>query len=209
MSHKNFRPRRRFKRTPTVSKNTKAFVDGQIKKNNKKMIETKFHDFAILEDVTAVPPFQVHQLNDIDDGTLVNQRVGLQARLSRIDVNILYTVSDSTNVVRQLLFVWNEKGPVEPILTDILAFPTITSNYNVNALGSYTILSDRLIILDTVSFHQKQSKYSRKVSRRMQWSSLIGTLFVKNSIWLIHFSDSLLGGHPKADIYTRLHFTDA
>lgn len=150
-------------------------------------------------------------LNNISGGLNVNERVGLQAEMTKLDIDTVCSVSDATNIIRQIVFIWNEANPVDPLLTDILAFGTIVSNYNIVAPKKYTIIYDRYYMLDSNGPQQKHVKSTKRFSntKKMQWSTLVGTDYVSNSLWVLHFSDSALPGDPTVDFYSRIHYTDS
>lgn len=159
----------------------------------------------------------ISALGNIIQGVGDVNRIGSQVTFENIKVKLDAIMSDSTNIVRFILFKWKENdtfttptaaqilgtGPSGGV--DVWSFP------NDETSQSYQILYDKVFVgsngssSDTLrQFAQRSIKLGHKVKFN---SDLVTT--GTNKLYQLNISDSAAVVHPTLTWFTEIAFTDA
>lgn len=193
------------KRRTRITAATKRYVQRVVASN----IETKFKltSFSSLAIPDGSSGGYDLVLSAVGQGDTQNLRDGNQLFLTGIWSRLWVTLADSTNILRVILYI--PKANVD----DTLGAGTVTVRTAIDA-DKYTILSDRLIFLNTsrpqrsISVKRKFAKGKRK-GMRITFDGPLSTDLAKNPLKLYIVSDSGAVTHPVLDGSIRTYFKDA
>jgi len=184
----------------------------QVKQLISKDEELKAKDSAIAAAVDAGGVISKFQVPTQGDG--VSDRNGDAIKLKRLRVRLHLIGADSTNVIRAIIFRWNNNDSTSvPVIADVLQ--------TLNAVSQYQYTSDRQnefhIVADktfTFSLNGTNAKdwiiayYGRKLGKKsliFNASLTTGT----DMLYLLLLSDSVASPHPTIGGYCRLEYTDS
>lgn len=197
---------------PKLNRSQSAQVKRMIKSNE----ETKyFRPGVIVSSCSNVA--NITALGNIAQGLGGQDRIGSQVTFERVKVKLDAIVSDSTNIIRFILFKWKENDTFTvPTALQILSnglsgAPDVWSFYNDETSQSYQILYDKVFVgsnggsSDTIrQFAQRNIKLGHKV-KFFSDSTTTGT----NKLYQLNISDSAAVVHPTLSWITEIQYTDA
>lgn len=158
------------------------------------------------------------------NGTAFNQRVGDRIHASMIELNYSVVGYDSTNLMRIIIFKWNnDDGQYSPISSSILQFisvdyaPLSTYNYDNFKAKDFTICYDKTHALSfndnaAVPGSQVITVRTKLFGKRLGNKNInfnTGATTGEGKYYLLAISDSAVAGHPKLNYDIRLTYSDA
>lgn len=178
-------------------------------KNKEPKPEIKMKDYN--ESVFVSTTGHMEAITLISQGQTSLTRIGDQITLDKIEYRFFLLYGDTTNLVRFVLFQWNDSVP--PVLTDIFQDPVtypVSTQYNRDNQGSKVlkILKDETFILNSTSQPLKTSNWVLNFKKKIIFES--GTTTGVGHIYYAFVSDSTSGinGEPKITINTRVSYVD-
>jgi hypothetical protein len=202
------------------SKLSKRERNRKIQISNLQDTRDEFKFAASSWDVDSVPIGTIiTDATQISTGTTYTTRVGNKIRVVRCEYNMLFTVADTTNVVRMIIFQWlgNSVMTGVPDWTDILDYGTSgvpTTDRDLVSLpvrsrnqDLYDILDDKIMLM---------SAYRPQVMARGVVHPNLKNVFFdassnlgKNHIYVLLASDSTAVTHPTVSGEFRVIYEDA
>lgn len=219
----NVKKRRRFRRRPGLNKRALRTVSHMIEKKIEEAPEKKYYDTYFNGNVISTTQTD-QSLTDVSGGTGSNQRIGHDIDLISIQFKLAFTVADSTNIIRMVLYQWLD----DPIDLTNVPFPEYTQlfEYGVTTgitvtsqlfspliitgrAGSFKILLDRYIVLDTTSSPVEvvEGFINKKFRKKVHFDT--GATYGPNHVNIMLISDSAAITHPTVDGYMRVRYTDS
>lgn len=183
----------------------------QAKKAISNTAETKFfNEYTWASGATSTSTAGVGCLTNIPQetsGALDTVREGDEVYIKSFQCRLYFTVADTYNVFRFILFQWNQDDT--PVLADILQNTTypLTAQYRKDTNRHYKILADKTIVVDTYN-PTKYYKFNiiRGFKRRIKFDA--GTTTGQNKIYFLNVSDSGVASHPSYYMQSTVNYMD-
>lgn len=211
MKGKIFKSKRFYKKKPSVNF-IKSYVSGILKKN----IELK-HSSASLNTTASTTATLTQITSSIAVGTGdTSARIGDRYLLKNMVIGFNVGLADATNIIRCVLFQWNEAStPDSSVFED-----TATGGALGMTMGSFSrdkqqagvlkIIKDWHFTLNSgnPSIYTGQKKIDLKSCKPVQMYGGSATNG-KGTLWLIYVSDSAAVSHPSFQSHWTINYTDA
>lgn len=169
-------------------------------------VEFKFHDTTMGTGISSTPTITL--LTDIDQGDSNLNREGNQVKCKSLN-NVMYATqhaSATLTLLRRILFIDTQQDGTTPASQELLQDNTnILSLKRHDYRKRFIILDDQLITLgDQKMFH---TKYYKKMSMALNWTSATGTDTINNHIYQLLMSSEPTNT-PSVYTYSRVLFLD-
>lgn len=205
---------RRRPRGRALTRKQRSQVKSVVNSAFKQRTETKYHNQL---NVGSSPSYTgaISLMNDIAVGTDDQTRVGDELYMKSISLNYNVTVSstDSTNVVRAIVFQWfdDSTASLSSILQQTGDLSAVVSPYHHdNMYGKkFKILYDKVHLVNDASNPQSYGSISiTKIKRRKVHYTAGSSTPDNNRVYLAFISDSAAASHPSVNYYLRIRYTD-
>lgn len=218
-SRRPFKSRRRFSRRPSYGSSAMNLAQGAMKgvKFLKSIlnVERKTLDTSGTG-VTVSDSGSVVWLSTVTTGTAYNQRTGSVVKAVQLSMrgNIVFNSSASATQFRCIVFY--NKGlnqGATPAVTDILQNTTGNagpiSPYNVDNVGDFKVLSDKVYLLDDVNNRQKNFSMFARLGHHLRWDTSGDAIAdtEQGHIFMLLVSDEATNT-PTLSYTARLRFID-
>lgn len=159
-------------------------------------------------------------LSEVPQGT-VNQtdvvRVGDKIKPKSLEMKLVTTVADNTNIFRVIVFVWKMNDTTDvpspgEILAVVSSANAVNSPYYHDLKNQFTILYDQTRVMGTTATTPNQTlvwkkNFYKKLPTKINY--LGGALTGTNNIYALFISDSSASAHPAINYGFRLNYTDS
>lgn len=185
-----------------------AQVARRVVKSNQ---EKKYFLQSTFSAAVSVTP-DIGSISDVPQATTDEGRIGDQLTLRSIEVRLSAITSDTTNLMRFIVFQWYPN--TTPVADDVLIpNAVLTSNqvyapYNHDKRFMFRILYDRTMQLDTYNPAFATNFMIKKFPRSKIQYQLGGTTG-QNKIYVLKVSDSTVTTHPTMNTVYKLNYSDA
>lgn len=181
--------------------------------------ELKFHDQGFIgAGVSTTPTFT--DITTPNQGTDVNERIGVEIELKSISFNLMLNKGDDTNWLKMVILQWYpDRQSNGPNWDEIYQYPLngnpITQRDRMSPLaidkgttGTYKIIKTVSMVLDVDNPIQTFRGYINKgFKRRITYGS--STTSGINHIYVMFISDSDVIPHPNISGEFRVRYTDS
>lgn len=152
--------------------------------------------------------------SNMAQGSAINQRVGDRVKPLRFNANISFTVADTTNFCRYVIFQWKPDTALDaPAITDLFSDSTYpwVSVHRAAALSrsKMKILYDKTVALSTAGPQCLQLSVNLDLSKLPMIEYGAGATTGRNQIYVGIFSDSVAVTHPGYTVSSAFYFQDA
>lgn len=203
-----YNTRRYKKRKDTkLARVARSVAKQEIAKNEAVELEHKFHDIEVNDNPSTSGV--ITHLSNITQGTTYKQRIADQIKGTSIQFRYQVTVSDTTNVMRIVVFRWFE--PTVPGVGDILAIGLSTGTFlpispiNVSNRKFIQVLFDNLITINSTNLENVDKTFIKR-NMNIDWKT--DGARNKGHLYVLTLSDSIATPHPYFHSIFRLRFTD-
>jgi len=154
---------------------------------------------GVFQDLTVIP-----------QGTTISSRVGAKATTSRIKMNWEFTVADTFNFCRVVIFTWHMDNSVDvPQASEIFSHNSVAYRQNSQFLpvkpSNFKVHYDKRFALDT---YNPTKAFTIDIDVKQEMSFLIGANTGKDHIYCFYVSDSGAATHPGYYYDAQVFFTD-
>lgn len=213
---RNFRRRRRVKRGGLLSRFSNMRVGTVARKAMagvrylKSLVNSEtFHKDSSVSGAVSTTP-SVNHLTAIATGDADASRTGNSILCKRLTYNmsINMNVSSSDTWLRMVLLVDTQQvGDTAPQWTDVFSAATISSLLNVETLGRFTILRDKIYTMSISGRRNLQLKGSIPLKFHTRYNGNNSTDIQKNGVYLMFLSNEATNTPTVTSVW-RLHYHD-
>jgi len=184
----------------------------QVKQLISKEEELKAKDSSVLSSVDAGGVISKFLVPPQGDG--VSDRNGDAIKLKRLRVRLHLIGADSTNVIRAIIFRWNNNdGTTVPVIGDVLQTLSTASQYQYTSdrQNEFHIVADKTFTFSLNGTNAKDwiiAYYGRKLGKKsLTFNAALTT--GTDMLYLLLLSDSVAAPHPTVGGTCRLEYTDS
>jgi len=209
-------PRPFKQRTLKVSLPQQQPLNTTQKRQIKRMIvqkeEMKFFRAGLNTTTSNVPV--VSSLSNISQGDGSEERIGNVITPIEMKLRLDLIIADSTNIIRFVIFRWNDSDTTAPVAGDIFAAGLsggvdTSSFYNDENKDRYRIMYDRTFVgSNTADSIRQFTTKTIKLSKQIRYTSdavVTGT----GKYYQLNMSDSAVVTHPTLIWYTQTKYSDS
>lgn len=195
-----------------VSKDTneRKLTKGQIKRMIASQIDGVLEHkyFSTTISSTTSNAITLSDLTLVPQGDTGTTRDGTAICVEKLDLWIVTTVGDVTNIVRYVLFYWHPDSTNEvPAVGDIMTANATYSTILPLKPSKFTIVWDEMVCVCTAEAIRSVHKSINLKKKKIMLIPGLNT--GPNHLYLMAFSDSVAATHPGYQMYATLVFTDA
>lgn len=195
-----------------ISKRAKVATQKYVKRVIARNEEMKY---AIVSNTySAVTTVGVYSLSNTAQGSSGGTHVGDECTLKNLEMRMLVTVADATNVVRATIVRWKPNlgyaaCSAAAIYKTTTAGLVLTSGFQEDGEDMYTVLYDEVFCLAAAGGCPEQ--IYRLIKRKFNFHQdyLTSTANTSNNLYLLLSSDSGAVTDPQVQFFSKIGFTDA
>jgi len=207
------------KNKSTKSPNNKGKPNGKpvTKKQVEQMIrgeqEIKFLD--VVNSISISYGGTVVSLSDLGQGSTNITRIGNKITPRSLQWRMTLTCADSYNIVRFIVFRWNQRFSLDPpdtsdILQLVNSTNAVNAPYTFDERAAFKIIHDETI---TMVLSTSRNTFYVQGDLRLKQKEIdyfgSSTTDVMNGYYCMFISDSSVTTHPAANYYFRLQYADS
>jgi len=197
---------------PKIDKQ-KSVTKRQVEQMIRGEQEIKFLD--VVNSTTASYGGTVIALSDMGQGTTNVTRIGNKIMPRKLSFRATLRAADSYNVVRTIIFRWNQRFSTDPpdssdVLELVNSTNAVNSPLTFNLSAEYKVLYDNVEVL-VLSTSTNTAYLKVDLTLKQKEISYFGSSStdVLDGMYVLFISDSSVTTHPSIDYYSRLRFTDS
>jgi len=207
------------KKQNTKSSNNRGGPNGKpvTKKQVEQMIrgeqELKFIDTVNATTISYAG--SVIALSDVGQGTSNITRIGNDITPRKLEWRITFACADAYNVLRFIVFRWNQRFSVDPpdpsdILQVVSSSNAVNAPYTFDERAAFKIIHDETV---TMVLSTSRNTIEVKGDIRLKQKNVdnfgTSTTDVMNGYYCLFISDSSAVSHPGINYYFRLVYADS
>lgn len=204
-------------RSKTKMNNKKSGPKAVTKKQVEDMIrgeqEVKFLD--VVNATTVSYSGSVIALTNVPQGTTNITRIGNEVTPRKLKIRLTASCADAYNVVRVLVFRWNQRFSIDPpdpadILELVASTNAVNSALTHDERSAFKILYDRTVVM-VLSTSNNTAQIEIDLKLKQKPISYFGTSSSDqlNGYYIMWISDSSAVTHPGMNYYSRFEYTDS
>lgn len=197
--------KRRNKKLTFQEKKMEKIAFSAIKKNDAREVERKYKDLINPSQVVGSTGYLTSLTSTISVGPAFDQRIGMDIKVTSLQLRYTVTFNDPINFMRVILFRWFDDDV--PTISDVLE-----SNVPYSALAINTLTGKKMQVLHTNLIALSEGSVPNTVQEEYfsgnyhcSWDKTINP--DHGHFYLYAITDSSVSG-PNLKFYSRVRFTD-
>lgn len=152
-------------------------------------------------------------LTGITQGAGVTQRVGGEVSVKSVDINLVTTIADATNIVRFVLLRASNWTTSAPTANDVVSYASTGYGFMgtidpFDSKAEFTVLYDSGPLPLSSSVPDRTIRIRLKKKWKIHYNSS-STTDMKDGLYLYGWSDSVAASHPTVTYVSNVGYTDA
>lgn len=152
-------------------------------------------------------------LTGITQGNGVTQRIGGEVNVKAVEINLVTTLGDATNIVRFILLKARNWGTTAPTSNEVVSYASTGYGF-MGTVDPFDKKAEFTVLYDSGPLPLSSSVPDRTIKIRLKkkWKIYFNsssTTDQKNGLYLYGWSDSVAATHPVVTFVSNVSYTDA